>query len=228
MTSSIILDLSLLIVMGFTIFISIHRGFISTIFNLASTGIALVVDYMIARALTPQIFEKFLKEGLVEKVAGTIVSEGTVTLEGIIGKLGAFLPENVVDGLTHNLNAFQSVGGQEATKTAAMIVDNVIAPLLLPVISIIIFFVVYAVISVVLRFVGAALMNMNKLPLFGRFNKIFGGVAGVALGILYVILILCAVWAVVYITGDRYSALNTATLEGSQFYAIFESYNPFI
>ena len=199
MTSSIILDLALLAVLAYTVFVSIHRGFLGTVFRLASTGIALVIDYMIASALTPQIFEKFLKEGLVEKVAGTIVTEGQLTLDGIIGKLSGFLPENVVAGLTQNLNAFQSVGGQEATKTASMIVDNIIAPLLMPVISIIIFFLVYAVISVVLRFVTAALMNMNKIPLFGKFNRGLGGVAGFVLGILYIILILCGVWAVVYI-----------------------------
>ena len=55
-----------------------------------------------------------------------------------------------------------------------------------------------------------------------------GGVAGLVLGVVYVLLLLCAVWAVVVITSDGMPYFNTVTLQGSMFYQFFSRYNPFV
>ena len=46
--------------------------------------------------------------------------------------------------------------------------------------------------------------------------------------VVYVLLLLCAVWAVVVITSDGMPYFNTVTLQGSMFYQFFSRYNPFV
>ena len=50
---------------------------------------------------------------------------------------------------------------------------------------------------------------------------------GLAAGVVDLYLVLCAVWAVIVITGGSIEFLNDQALAGSVTYAIFGRFNPF-
>ena len=114
-----------------------------------------------------------------------------------------------------------------AKDVAQRVVEEVIQPLVLPVISLLVFFVVFIVCRIIIRFIVAALKNINKIPVLGAANKALGAVSGFLVGLLYAFLAVCAVWALVIITGGDVAFFSEQTLKQSLFYGLFSGLIPF-
>ena len=90
-----------------------------------------------------------------------------------------------------------------------------------------VFFVAFALCRLVVSFVVAVLTNFNRIPLVGGVNRMLGFAMGILAGTVDLYLVLCAVWAIIVITGGSISFLNDTALSGSVAYGIFGRLNPF-
>ncbi|MEG2770198.1 MAG: hypothetical protein RR902_05215, partial [Oscillospiraceae bacterium] len=61
----------------------------------------------------------------------------------------------------------------------------------------------------------------------GGFNRFAGFFSGVLVGLLNVFILINVMWAVVMITADDLSFLNSAILQQSRFYTMFSRFIPF-
>lgn len=227
-TSALILDLALLAVVIVTVIVAANRGFLATILKLCGTALALAASWLAASRLSAAVFENFFKNGMIDKTSQMISEGGQVSIQAVVDKLAAFLPDSLVQSLLGGTEQLQGMLDSGAPGVASQVVDQVIAPLFLPIISVVVFFVTFAIASVLINFLVSALSNLNRVPLMGGLNRTLGGVAGLVLGVVYVLLLLCAVWAVVVITSDGMPYFNTVTLQGSMFYQFFSRYNPVV
>ena len=73
----------------------------------------------------------------------------------------------------------------------------------------------------------AVLTNVNRIPVMGSVNRFFGFLMGLLAGVVDLYLVLCAVWAVIVITGGSIGFLNDQALAGSITYSLFGRFNPF-
>lgn len=227
-TSAVILDLLLLAVVVATVAFSVRRGFLATLLKFFGTLVALLASWWAAGALSPAVFENFFKNSLISRTSLLLNEGGAASVQAVLDRLAALLPGSLVEGLMEDaLAQLQALLNSGAPNIAAQVVERVIAPLFLPIISVVVFFVTFAISGVLVNFLVSALTNLNHMPLLGGMNRALGGVFGLALGLAYALLLLCAVWAVVIITGNGLSWFNTATLDSSRFYQLFSRYNPF-
>ena len=157
-----------------------------------------------------------------------IAAGGQLTIQNMVDKLVPILPQALVEQLLGGADKLSQLLDVGTPDIALQVVDHVIAPLFLPIITVVVFFVTFAACSFVTRFLAAAFINFNKVPILGGANRLLGTVLGAALGALYLMLLLCAAWAFVIVTGDNLSWFNSATLEGSFFYRTLSAYNPFL
>lgn len=227
-TSALILDLALLAVVIVTVIVAANRGFLATLVRLCGTALALFASWIAASRLSTAVFENFFRNGLVEKTAKMISEGGQTSIQSIIDKLAAFLPDSLVQSILGGTDKLQNLVDSNAPDVASQVVEQVIAPLFLPIISVVVFFVTFAITGVLLNFVISALTRVNDVPVLGGMNRLLGALAGLVLGVAYVLLLLCAVWAIVIVTGDGLTYFNTTTLEASRFYQFFFQYNPFL
>ena len=227
-TSALILDLVLLAIIIVTVIVAANKGFLSTVLNLCGTAIALAASWFAADHLSATVFDNFFKNNMVEQTTQMISESGQVSIQSVIDKLAAFLPDSLVEKLLGGTQQLQGMLDSNAPGVATQVVDQVIAPLVLPIISVVVFFVIFAVLSVLIRFLISALTNVNRIPVMGGLNRTLGIVAGLVLGIIYVLLALCALWAAVIITGDGLPYFNSTVMQGSLFYQFFSRFNPFI
>ena len=95
-------------------------------------------------------------------------------------------------------------------------------------ITVVLFFIAFAVCKLVISMLVAVLTNINKIPVIGSVNELLGILVGVAGGVLNVVLLLCLIWAVVAITNNNLPVLNHDMLSGSMMYSLFSKYNPFL
>ena len=170
------------------------------------------------------LFEEFFQTGFVTSIQNTISAEGTVNIQATIEKYAGFLPESIKESLTASAAGLLGSG---APDLAAKLVDEVIAPLLTPIIAIVLFFVAFALCRLLVSLLVAVLTNVNRIPLMGSVNRFFGFLMGLLAGVVDLYLVLCAVWAVIVITGGSIEFLNDQALAGSIAYSAFGRFNPF-
>ena len=227
-SSALFLDLVLVVIFAVSVIVAAKRGFLATILKRCGTALALGVSWLAATGLSDTVFDTFFKNNLIEKISQMISEGGQVSIQAVVDKFASFLPDSLVEHLIGSSEQLQGILESDTPGVAAQVVDQVIAPLFLPIISVVVFFVCFAVTSVVIGFLVSALTNVNHIPIMGGLNRTIGIAAGAVLGIVYILLALCALWAVIVITGDELAYFNSETLSKSWFFQIFSTYNPFV
>ncbi|MEG0178521.1 MAG: CvpA family protein [Oscillospiraceae bacterium] len=225
MSIGLILDIILLAILVFTAYTYMKSGFLSSLTRLVGNIVSLLGASFVASKLSPTVFESFFKSGLITKTGDAISAQGSFYIEPLIEKLRGFLPAEFINELAAKANELLSTGSPDLARD---IVEQIIAPLMVPIISVLVFFITFAVCRFIVAQLSAILTNVNKVPILGGVNKLLGLTTGVVGGIIEIVLVLCAIWALVVITGGSLSMLNDTVLQGSKLYSLFSVYNPFL
>lgn len=224
MNAAIVFDLVMLALLLVVAFAYARRGFAAGLVQFVGNLASLIGALVLSRQASPVLFEEFFQNGFVNSIQSTISAEGTVNIQTTIEKYAGFLPESIKESLTASAAGLLDSG---APDLAVKLVDEVIAPLLTPIIAIVLFFVAFALCRLVVALLVAVLTNVNRIPVMGSVNRFLGFLMGLLAGVVDLYLVLCAVWAIIVITGGSIEFLNDQALAGSITYNIFGQFNPF-
>ena len=198
-----------------------RKGFLASSVQLGGTVFSLVGARVLSGWAAAEVFQRFLAGSFRTQIAESISAGGVVDLTGIADKYAGFLPESfrasIVETCERSISAVLS---DNAVVLADAIVQKVLAPLLTPVISVVLFFVVFAL----LRMLGL----VNRLPVIGTVNRWLGWVTGCVASTMDIYLMLCVVWAVIVITGGNLTVLNDTVMSSSLYYKALNLLNPFL
>ena len=225
MSPAIILDIVLVAILVFTAYTYMKSGFLSSITRLVGNLLSLLAAMLVSNKLSPAVFDRFFKTGLVDKTASALSVQGAAYLEELIQSVSGFFPVQFTEELFAKAQNLMSTGAPDLAK---QLVEEVVSPLMVPVISVVVFFATFAICRFIVAQLAALLSNVNKVPILGGVNKLLGLATGVVGGVLEMVLILCAVWALIAITSGSIPFLNDAALSGSRLYTLFSQYNPFV
>lgn len=224
MNAAIVFDLVMLALLLVVAFAYARRGFAAGLVQFVGNLASLIGALVLSHQASPLLFEKFFQNGFVTSIQNTLTAEGTVNIQSTIEKYAGFLPESIKESLTASAAGLLDSG---APDMAVKLVDEVIAPLLTPIIAIVLFFVAFALCRLLVGLLVAVLTNVNRIPVMGSVNRFFGFLMGLLAGVVDLYLVLCAVWAVIVITGGSIEFLNDQALAGSIAYSLFGRFNPF-
>lgn len=222
---ALILDILLIVVIALTAFRYMKKGLVAGLLDLVGNLLALLVAWIASDRISPTVFENFFKQGLIEKITQTVQEQGTSGLTMLVENFSSILPGGMATEMTRSL---QEILGSGAPDLAVRIVDTILTPLIVPMITVVLFFIAFALCRLVISMLVAVLTNINKIPVLGSVNQLLGILVGVAGGVLNAVLLLCLIWAVVAITNNNLPVLNHDTLSGSVLYSLFSAYNPFL
>ena len=224
MNAAIVFDLIMLVLLVTVALVYARRGFAAGLVQFIGNLASLIGALVLSHEASPVLFEKFFQNGFVTSIQNTISAEGTVNIQTTIEKYAGFLPASIKESLTASAAGLLDSG---APDLAAKLVDEIIAPLLTPIIAIVLFFVAFALCRLLVALLVAVLTNVNRIPVMGSVNHFFGFLMGLLAGVVDLYLVLCAVWAIIVITGGSIEFLNDQALAGSVTYNIFGRFNPF-
>ena len=224
MNAAIVFDLVMLALLLAVAFAYARRGFAAGLVQFVGNLASLIGALVLSHQASPLLFEKFFQNGFVTSIQNTLTAEGTVNIQSTIEKYAGFLPESIKESLTASAAGLLDSG---APDMAVKLVDEVIAPLLTPIIAIVLFFVAFALCRLLVGLLVAVLTNVNRIPVMGSVNRFFGFLMGLLARVVDLYLVLCAVWAVIVITGGSIEFLNDQALAGSITYSLFGRFNPF-
>lgn len=226
MTVATIFDLVMLALLVAVAINYARRGFVAGFVQFAGNLASLFGAIFLSNRVAPVLFEQFFESSFVNKVEKLLSAEGVVSPSEVVETYAGFLPQSLKDSLITSAEELLGHVGT-APELAARLVDDVIAPLLTPIIAIVIFFVAFALCRMLVSFIVAVLTNLNRIPLVGGVNRSLGFVMGLFAGAVDLYLVLCGVWALIVITGGSIGFLNESVLQSSIAYSMFEPLNPF-
>lgn len=225
MSISLLFDGILILVLVFSAWKYSRKGFASGIVRFVGNLLSLFVAWLVSSKISPTVFENFFKTSMVNKTRDFLNTQGNINLEALVERFAGFLPAELKQSI---LQATSGILDTSTPDVALDIVEMVITPLLVPIISVVVFFVTLAVSRLVVGLVSAMLTGVNKIPLIGSVNQLLGVVVGVATGVIDVIVLLCIAWAAVIILGGDNPYWNETILQQSWFYQLFAPFNPFV
>ena len=200
------------------------KGFAAALVQFAGNLASLLGASIFSQNIAPVLFTNFFENNFTTSIEKTLADGGQLQLDQLVEKYAGFLPVEIQKSIT------QSAGGVltgNAPELAEQVVNQVIAPLLTPIIAIVVFFVAFALCKVIVGFVVAVLTNFNRIPILGSVNKLLGFAMGLLAGVVDLYLILCAVWAIIVVTGGSIPWLNQQVLGESIGFSLFGQFNPF-
>ena len=205
-----------------------RKGFLAAVVQLTGNLVSLFGARQFSGWAAGQVFEQFFANSFRDQIAASISTEGAVSLSGIAAKYAGFLPESfrasIVEACERSISA---VLNDNAVVLADVIVQKVLAPLL-TVISLVLFFVAFALLRMLVSLLVTVLGLVNKLPVIGAVNHGLGWSVGALASLVDIYLVLCVVWALIVITGGNLTVLNDTVMSGSLYYKAFNLVKPFL
>jgi uncharacterized membrane protein required for colicin V production len=217
---SLVIDLVLLAVLLFFIWLGAHRGFIMTLCSLVAVLVALVGANLLADTLSPRLAEALepklqqsIQESLEEKALAANSENGldVVNTLAVLREKGG-LYEWAADALEGTLQEGFASTVAEAAATAATAIAQQLAHGL-------IFLIGFFVVLLLWTLLSHALNLVARLPGLSGLNRLGGGVLGALKGLL--ILYVCA-WALCTLT----STIPTQTVEGTKLLSLLLQHSP--
>ena len=206
-----------------------RKGFLASVVQLAGSLLSLTGARAFSGWAAGQVFQNFFAGSFRDQIAASIAAGGVVDLSGIAQRYAGFLPESfrasIVEACERSVSAVLS---DNAVVLADVIVQKVLAPLLTPGISLVLFFVAFALLRMLVSLLVTVLGLVNKLPVVGTVNRWLGWTAGGIASLLDIYLVLCVLWALIVITGGNLTMLNDTVMSSSLYYKVFNVFNPFL
>lgn len=219
----IILDLLLVAIYAFLIFLAAKKGFIRTLFDLVGTILAFAIAFQLAAPIAVSIYEQFVSERmvmfLIEKLPSAITSPETVFDPQLFLNI---MPESLA-ALISNLNIFNgdvasAIGNVVNVHT---IEQNVVAPVVTLIIRMICFVVLGIILMILVKILSRILSKFVEYTPLKKVNTILGAVLGGLRGLMIIVIISALLVVIASFTSDSSFATG---VEGSKICSLVSNF----
>ena len=152
------------------------------------------------------VVEKMLTSLLGGFVSNDLINEMLVSIEG------------TTEGIDNVLSVFISGDKQE---TARITEERLVAPIIKGLLKMVIWLVLMLLFRLIISPVSEAFKSVNKIPLIGPVNSLFGAVLGAVEGIIFIYALALVIRLAVYLTDGSLMFINNQTIELTRIFKIF-------
>lgn len=199
-----------------------RKGLLAGIFSFAGSLTSAILAGVLARALGLPLFNQFFRPSLERNISGMIGEYSVLSVDELLKSAVPYLPDNLVESMSQRVG---DTAGLTAEAFSQRVVEDIVLPLILPIIHLVLFFIFFSLLRVLIGMLVSVFTSANRVPVLGTTNRILGAVLGVLLGLLYVFIIVLAIYTLQNI-GEP-PAAGEGLLEGSKVYELFSGF-PFL
>lgn len=211
---SIILDLILVLIFAVFIINGRRKGFVNAVLTLAATAISIFVAYEFASPVAEWADGVFVRNAVVKNIAGIITTNIGNGTQAVADAVPSYIAEAAQAGGISLNEVISNLGSSiDASQAAEQIYGAIYSIIVLPVLTVIAFLIIYAIINFILSIAVKAICGVFKLPILKGLNKTLGGLLGALKGSAAVV-ILCIVIIVtkVFYPEDFALAVDESTI----------------
>lgn len=199
---SIVLDLIVVAIILLFVFITMKKGFVKNILNIAALVITLLVIINFANPISVGIYNAFIEKPVCSSIEKTIVSAEEKG-ESMVAEFWNDMP-NILTNTAENSGINSSelsdliLGSNDAAATAQQISDDIIKPTVVSILVIAVDIILFVVLMFVFKIIIKAICKLFKAPVLNQVNKLFGGILGFVKGVIIAILVCSVISFIVY------------------------------
>ena len=195
MTTALIWDLALALLALVTVILGFRRGLLASLVSLLGTAAAVVAAAILSPRAAASVYDAFLAERLEQSISESMAERLTAFAE-LLYRLG--VGEGVTDA------------AENAVRTVSVALVGVVC-----------FLVIFLLVMLLVRLLLRLTRGVNRVPVLGGVNRLFGGVLGVGEAYLLLYVIALAATLLISLSKNRWSWLNTAVAEESHLLSWF-------
>jgi len=232
----LVIDIALVIVLIICAIRGYIVGFLASAFDLIGSLGGVIGAWYVSSHYTKNLFDSFLRQTMIDRSYNYLVktAEGMssavkeidvgTALSGVIGNWFNSFAENVIQRAQGTLSTML----QPTMESAVYLVDEFISPIIVSVMSLLIFVVCFLVIKVVCSRLSNLTKGVNEVPVIGTANQAVGFISGVVIGVVYIILLSFLFSIIVMVTKDSLTYFNGRILSKSIILRLTAFLNPFL
>lgn len=229
-----VLDIVLVAIFVVLIVTAAKKGFVLTVLEVVAIIAAIFLASMASQPIAKGAYDMFIKNSVIKTINSEIIENNVPQNIGDI----AFdsIPEYAIDfaecagvdtqKVKNDINTTVSnaVKYGKTDEIGARVEEQCVAPVAIPAIGIIMFFVFFVVFLLVFRLVAKALAKSVKLPLVGNVDMLLGGFIGAIRGAA-ILVVISTVFVTMLSNGDSDFAV---AVRESKVIDFVNGFNPFI
>jgi len=237
----ILIDVVLLLIVFLCYKKGAKDGFAKTLVSLLGFAIAIVLAGSLCAPVSEFVYEKAIQPSVETAVSDVVNAnlnnESSIvptkqqisdTIDKTLEKLPAFIKditgiEDKKDELMQTVSVHISANADEITQKICTVY---IQPLVLKILSVIVFLLLFILIWLACKIIANALKIINKLPLLGKVNALLGGLIGVLRGVIFVLIVSWALVVIVKDGANLFGVISLETVESSIILKTIAQYNP--
>lgn len=237
----ILIDVVLLLIVFLCYKKGAKDGFAKTLVSLLGFAIAIVLAGSLCAPVSEFVYEKAIQPSVETAVSDVVNAnlnnESSIiptkqqisdTIDKTIDGLPAFIKditgiEEKKDEIIKTVDKHLSSNVDEITQEICTVY---IQPLVLKILSVIVFLLLFILIWLACKIIANALKIINKLPLLGKVNALLGGLIGVLRGVIFVLIVSWALVVIVKDGANLFGVISLETVESSIILKTIAQYNP--
>lgn len=225
----LILDIITVGIILISALICYRRGFAASVVRLVGWAAAFFAASVLSRPMAGWAYERFFAGRILAAVEGQM--RGFDSADELMGNIDALIAE-----LPAGLGAILQIDGRSIgdwtltlveqvpfSELSGTIADRAVAPIVTAMLGTLVFFMMFTLFSGLVRFFVSALRGLNRLPLLGGANALFGGVVGILEGALFVLLLAMALRLGVLATQNSLPFITDSQIQSSRVFVYFYS-----
>lgn len=219
----LVLDLAVIVIIGFFVYRSYKKGFARTVLELAAFIVAYVISSTFSGVLAQWSYDAFLEKS-IEPAIHTAITETTDSA------LDEVLPDYIVNG-AKTLGIYDGIVESQretAVETADTLCNNVVRPVVINIVRMILSVVMFTVLLFVLRFAVRAVDKVFRLPLIGGVNRALGALVGFIKGGIVVVMACFIISAVMLLNDGNFWVFTNENIEKTYLFKYIYNINPFL
>ncbi|MEG1994373.1 MAG: CvpA family protein, partial [Oscillospiraceae bacterium] len=208
-----------------TIIKSARSGFAKSLMETVGVLISFLSAVFLANILSQQVYDTYLCKYAYNSAEK--IFENSVNTDGIQNALEAIprLLQNALLSMNIDINNIDIAGAKDSAISS--LVDTVFEPAIVFVIAVILFFIVYGVLKIFVRFAGRCLKSINDIPIIGGINKFFGALLGVIKGAVNLFLVAQVIHLIHIVFGESIPYISSAILSNTAIFSQIYNVNIF-
>lgn len=229
----IIYDAVVVFVIISSVIFSYKKGFLRSILSLVSYCVSFFIANFLGRFVSQIIFDNFIKSNIEHDIFNTLSNSlNSGNMVNGINQISSIIPDWLTSYLIGDKTVDNVAGGfiakNDLGAASSVIADQIFRPYIIMIISIIAFFILFAAVKLLFRYVYMLTSVVERMPVIGTLNGLLGGLCGVVKAGILLFIIAVIAFVLILLTKNEMSWINTGIINETHLFFMFYKFIPFI
>ena len=229
----ILLDVLVVLVVLFNIYLCVKRGFVRTVIELVGYFLAIYLAFTFSGVVANFVYDNYIGPNIAEDIVNEVSFSSDSTTDEKVDEIWDFLPDlvernndisksSLKDTINENNSSSDPVASIVQTAT-----DTAVKPTIIPIVQMIVSAILFFILMFIIKFFAKIINKVFNLPIIGGLNRFLGGVIGCFKGVLFAIIFVMLVNFVVSISNDGFIFFTNENIEKTVLFKYIAEFIPF-